>query len=346
MLAMDHMNSAIFQRNYLSRMIRYDIQAAYRGTDPRTDLIQAASRMSRLMDPRRPKKLTDKQKEEIKREPAIQELRSQSEKLYCEIRDKFTFIYRAKGQPMHDQYQRLRLDTYSAIRARERAILVDVQQTYDAMVPLQDMQEQINGNTQSIVTQLTHDVLQYGFAERFRIANAFLASRSHTGYKMADRVVFVDDLAHLCRRYETQVAVRKRKRSPSNEIKVESSESEGELEAVGFIISRSEEPIAKRTRSCESSLKSDLVKGKFFQCLICIGRAELSGDEHLHNYGSKYSLKRHFHRRHPKFEVNSYCCHPRPLLECGKVIFEVGTDFLNHAARVHGIVMHERTWLE
>ena len=51
---MDHTNSAIFQRNYLSRMIRYDTQAAYGGTAPRTELIQAANRMSRwigLVDP-------------------------------------------------------------------------------------------------------------------------------------------------------------------------------------------------------------------------------------------------------------------------------------------------------
>ena len=38
-------------------MIRYDTQAAYRGTVPRTDLIRAANRMGRLIDLRRPKGL-------------------------------------------------------------------------------------------------------------------------------------------------------------------------------------------------------------------------------------------------------------------------------------------------
>ena len=39
----------IFQRNYLSRMIRYDTQAAYRGTASREDLIVASHRMSRMI---------------------------------------------------------------------------------------------------------------------------------------------------------------------------------------------------------------------------------------------------------------------------------------------------------
>ncbi|MCJ1425541.1 hypothetical protein MMC29_003441 [Sticta canariensis] len=53
-LVMDQTNLAIFHRNYLSRMIRYHPHATYRGTKPRTELIQAANRMSRLIDLRRP----------------------------------------------------------------------------------------------------------------------------------------------------------------------------------------------------------------------------------------------------------------------------------------------------
>ncbi len=54
-LVLDHASSMIFQRNYLSRMIRYDTQAAYRGTASRGDLIVASHRMSRMIDPCRPR---------------------------------------------------------------------------------------------------------------------------------------------------------------------------------------------------------------------------------------------------------------------------------------------------
>ena len=56
---MNHINSVIFQRNYLSRMIRYDTQVAYENTTPRTELIQATNRISRRIDPRRLKELTE-----------------------------------------------------------------------------------------------------------------------------------------------------------------------------------------------------------------------------------------------------------------------------------------------
>ncbi|MCJ1249974.1 hypothetical protein MMC30_007200 [Trapelia coarctata] len=342
-LAMDHADGAIFQRNYLSRMIRYDIQAAYRGTDPKTELIRAAGRMSRLMDPRRPKKLTDEQKEEIRYEPAIKRSGSQCERLFHEIRNEFTFVYRAKGKPIHDQYQRARLDAYAIIRARERAALVEIQARYDATVPLQDMQAQIDGNTESIETQLTRDIVQYSFAERFCLANVFLTSRSKEGYKVADRAAFVDNLIRLCRRYETRVSTRKRKRHSSIKIEVEETKSEDtESEAEEASTLELEEPIAKRNRTCNSPRTTILVDCKPFQCLVCTGRTELSIEDRLHNYGSKDSLKRHFHRTHPKFDDHSVCPHPK----CPNVVFEFNTNFLNHAALVHGIIMHKRTWLE
>ena len=70
-LAMNHVNSAIFQRNYLSRMIRYDIQATYRSTNSKIELIRVAERISRLINSRRPKKLTDEKKKIIRHKSAI-----------------------------------------------------------------------------------------------------------------------------------------------------------------------------------------------------------------------------------------------------------------------------------
>ena len=68
---MNYTNSAIFQRNYLSRIIRYDIQAVYGGTAPRTELIQAANRISRRIDPRRSKELIEAQSTSIRQKKEI-----------------------------------------------------------------------------------------------------------------------------------------------------------------------------------------------------------------------------------------------------------------------------------
>lgn len=107
---MDHTNSAIFHRNYLSRMIRYDIQAAYRGTTPQRDWIRVANRMSQLMDLRRPKKLSDKQKGVIRSEPEIRQLRFKKNNLFGQIRERYTFVYKAKKDLVYKEYQKAKLN--------------------------------------------------------------------------------------------------------------------------------------------------------------------------------------------------------------------------------------------
>lgn len=94
---MDQTNSAIFYRNYLSRMIRYHTQATYRGTKPCTELIQAANQMSRLIDPQRPKRPTEEQKASLRQEAEIQALYRHWVQLYHRIQTlEFKFVYQAK----------------------------------------------------------------------------------------------------------------------------------------------------------------------------------------------------------------------------------------------------------
>lgn len=99
---MDQASSTVFFRNYLSRMIRYDTQAIYGGRRPRTKLIQSANRMSRLIDPRRPKELTEEQSAQIREQSEVQGLRGRRDELFRRIRKQFCFIYRAKGQPIYE----------------------------------------------------------------------------------------------------------------------------------------------------------------------------------------------------------------------------------------------------
>ena len=73
-------------------MIRYDTQAAHRGITPRTELIRAANRMSRPIDPRRPKGVTDKQREKLYWEAEIKELCYRQDQLCKSIRWAFGFV--------------------------------------------------------------------------------------------------------------------------------------------------------------------------------------------------------------------------------------------------------------
>ena len=293
--------------------------------------------MNRLMDPRRPKRLTARQKDAISSEAAIQTLRTRRDDLFRQVRAKFQFIYKAKGEPIHDAYQRARLDTHGAIRQRERAILREIQKEYDATAPLQDIQEQINGNAETVNARLVVGLVEYPFPERFRIAKAFLDSESRPADDSSARLALIEDLILLCRRQEIRLCTRLRKtKAQPYEIAVDVDDPEPEPPQM------QEEPTDAGTD--DKSLIP--FKCQPYQCLICLGQARLSLGERLRNYGGKhggkYSLKRHFHRFHEQFEFPTRCPHPDP--SCAKVVLATRTLFLNHAAVVHKIDMDEKTW--
>lgn len=172
---MDQTSSAVFHRNYLSRMIRYHTQATYQGTKLRRELIQAANWMSRLIDPRQPKGPTEEQKANLRQEAEIQALCHHRDQLYHRIWiSEFKFLYRAKGQPIHDEYQKAKRAVERLIKAWERALKKQVQAEYDAIASVNDIQAQLEGNAESVdQTVFTSGPVRYAFVERARVAQAF-----------------------------------------------------------------------------------------------------------------------------------------------------------------------------
>lgn len=125
-LVLDHANSMIFQRNYLSRMIRYDTQAAYQGTASRGDLIVASHRMSRMIDPRRPRGPSLQQLRYLRQDAGIQELRDRQQDLYEQIRNEFKYIYRVEGLPIYNRYQQVKRDIDRMLKEKGRALKAQV----------------------------------------------------------------------------------------------------------------------------------------------------------------------------------------------------------------------------
>ncbi len=327
---MDHTNSAIFQRNYLSRMIRYDTQAAYGGTVPRTELIQAANRMSRRIDPRRPKELTEAQTASIRWEEEIQELRGRRDELFQRIRQQFMFIYRAEGHTIYGQYQEAKRAVDRKIKARERELMKQIQKEYDAVAPVQDMRAQLEGDAESLSPILcTSGSVQYAFVERSRIAKAFFDPPStHAAEGDVDwRVSIVDDMVSLCIRQEGMFRKARRTR------RIQARESD---------LDDAERPLnaVKSESESDSSIPYLFpVRCKPYQCLYCLGDTDLPLEERLHTLGSKYSLQRHFDRRHP-FRPREHCPFPHP--ECAAVTLNSVMHFKNHAATIHGIYMSDK----
>lgn len=309
-------------------MIRYDTQAAYRGTQSRVNLIVASHRMSRMIDPRRPRGPSPKQLLLLRQDACIQKLRKRQQDLYQNIREKYKFIYRAAGQTIYDEYQQVKRDIDRLIKEKERALKAQVQADYDAAAPMQDMLAQIatDDAVLSPVQPLPAPV-RYAFEERARIAQVFFDPplSAKNGRTLDRHIAIVDDFASLCTRRERRP--RKPRQSWEDDTATSSSDDD-----------TSDVDIKSESSDSEAPLPCPL-QCRPFQCLFCIGDAGLPLDERQLNFGSKYSLERHFNRHH-RFQPGQSC--PFPSDECAQLVLNSLMHFKSHAAGVHGIYMSDK----
>ncbi len=286
--------------------------------------------MSRRIDPRRPKELTEAQSAGIRQEEEIQELRGRRDELFQRIRQQFTFVYRAEGQAIYDEYEEAKRAVDRKIKARERELMNQIQKEYDAVAPVRDMRAQLEGDAESLRPILsTSGRVRYAFMERSRIAKVFFdppSTRDAEG-DVGRRVSIVDDMVSLCIRQEGVFRKARRiRRIQARESDLDDAECP--LNAV------------KSESESDSSIPYLFpVRCKPYQCLYCLGDTDLPLEERLHNLGSKYSLQRHFDRRHP-FRPREPCPFPHP--ECAAVTLDSVMHFKNHAATVHGIYMSDK----
>lgn len=146
-LVLQHYSSAVLLNSNLSRYITSDVQAARRSLKPQTAIMRSASRMSRTIDRRRPRKLTDAQKAEVDRHPELRLLHRRQKNMFKAIRGKCGTIARTKGTLMYDQYQQACRDHRNTKRRHEEALLKEVIAKYKYEQPVLDIEQQLKSHT-------------------------------------------------------------------------------------------------------------------------------------------------------------------------------------------------------
>ncbi|CAG5188954.1 uncharacterized protein ALTATR162_LOCUS12066 [Alternaria atra] len=128
-MIMKHANTDVFLNHYLSTRITTDAQAVVRGLAPQKELIQAACRMSRKIDPRRPRFLTEDQKRSVLEHPRIKQLLLQQKRLMKHSPD-----YKEVQKKIRNEKQHLMYDLRKKIR-----------NGYDKAQAEKDIQLQLSG---------------------------------------------------------------------------------------------------------------------------------------------------------------------------------------------------------
>ena len=100
--------------------------------------------------------------------------------MHNEIRYKFGPIHEAKGREVYDDYMAVNRAIYSKLRMRQRTVLKQLQDAYDATAPSRDITEQLNGSADFFYKRAsaTTVTMNHAFQKRSRITKTFFYDKS------------------------------------------------------------------------------------------------------------------------------------------------------------------------
>lgn len=288
-----------------------DTQAAYRGLEPQTALMRAASGLSRTIDPRRPRRLTIAQQAEVRRHPEIKLLHQKLQSLRKTFRDNKKSISKMKGTPLYYEYQKTYLIHRNAVRRQEQAFLKEIIARYKVEQPIIDVQRQLRGLPMAEEKETKTE--DHVFVERLRVIETLLTFATGSPKEECQRRgAAVSALTALCRLQQSH-GFRRRKNS--------STINSDREKAAQLIVQR-------------PSLSASLpIECSPTQCIFCLGNKALPALKRLWSFSSHDGLKRHFHRKHLRHHPDGQpiaCPHPRCDIDLNHKM-----HLQNHAQVVH-----------
>lgn len=137
-LIMKHADIRTFLDHYLPRNIDTDMQNIMNGRDPNTTLMRAITRMSRWIDKRRPRHLSDKQRASLRQHPDYLEA--------VRRRDKRERAIKHNSSPqMQSQLDRLSREVTNTFNRLCRALRETTRKEFDHKQAVIDIERQLSG---------------------------------------------------------------------------------------------------------------------------------------------------------------------------------------------------------
>ncbi|KIV81297.1 hypothetical protein PV11_03492 [Exophiala sideris] len=302
-------------------MLRYSTQDAFWNRESDAQAAKSASRIGRLRDPNRPRKLTEKQSRQVRQRPSVLQLLETRNRVRRLILQEFRELRMAVGEPIHDEYQELRRILNSTVRAEERALLKRIQQEYNDTAPIEAIQRQIKAVRDPRDTpNPERDPQQIKIPERRRMAEAAMSDPAvFVGHKALSRHIKCSlNIIALCRRRERRSV---RPRCSGGQVPPEStvpspqpSKPSANHETVGPL-------------TCQKN-----------QCLFCLF-SDLPQEDREKQYARKHCLQRHAERcRLGQFRDGDLIPCP-DILACRGMVFNGKEHFKNHAASIHRFIL-------
>lgn len=279
--------------------------------------MRAASGMTRSLDQRRPRALSDNQIAEARRHPEVRLLLRIRKRLAKTIRAQYGTISRTRGTVVYDSYQEACRKYQSKIKAVRKALMAEEKKRYRKQQPIADIEIQLNDRhveCKQLSRSAPHEDLLS--KERRRVVAAlFTFASADVSEECKRRSEAINALIALSQRQERAIP------------KVcHSRHDDGVSEfAVRPVPSENTNVAASPTVSWECQPT---------QCIFCLGQKSLRQELRVKTFRSRGDLKKHFHRKHLRHHPDDQpikCPHPM----CNLTLRDKA-HLQNHAAIIHG----------
>jgi hypothetical protein len=312
-MMMQHADMRTFVNHYISRRVTVDTAAIVRGREPQYELMRAACRMSRWINPDRPQELTDKETSSIDKDPDICQLLARRSML----KDHYKGMATKKTS-----YKVLGREIINARQRKRAALLKERQAKWDIEHPVQEIEMQLSGLKFTEEVKSTLELTDKMPPPQKCLVERILTLPGTTlKEEFARRNAAIDAVAAYCR-FEEGGSPRGRKltRKASS---LASPEVDPQVVAV-----KAEEQALKAAMLLVFKEKRPLV------CFVCLGRDSLEFEKRVYRFASPGDLTKHFKRKHLSKirEGDKPRCEVCPMQLTHKMHYQ------RHAFLIHGTV--------
>lgn len=301
---MGHASISTFLKHYLSRRITVDTQAVVRGIQPQPALMRAACTMSRSIDRRRPRRLTQEQSASVDNDPSVRSLLDRREQLKRTV----------PNATKHPKYKALASKISQERQRRRHALLKDIKVRWEFEQPVRDVEQQLAGLETKDDPDLVHDVMLPAQGE---LADSVLSNPGTTiEEEMNRRNRAIRAVTLYCGIEEggmNPIRIGRRSRNAASPVKSQLDYDEEALEAAKISVFKEKRPKV---------------------CFLCLGNEGLPLAQRIRPFSTPGDLSKHLGRKHLKHieSGKSLSCNlcKVPLLD--------KMHLQRHAQEIHGTV--------
>lgn len=306
-LILQHANISTFLKHYLDRRINIDVAKVYRGMAPEKELMRFACSMSRSIDPRRPRFLTDDQKELVNALPCIVKWEKRVASLAREGRV--------------EQHQKALKQLRNEKQRQRRLLLRDTIEKYKKEQPVIDSERQLSGR---VVDEDVRGALERSdnmTPEHLLFIDAIMTlPETSLDKEIQRRNAAINAVTRYCG-VEEGTSYRSRRCGRPKRGKEKSAEDKKPSPP------DPDNVLAQAKLSVRTERRPQI-------CFLCVGNPALPMRDRIRKYATVGSLSRHFRRHVTRLRTGKH-------IDC-QVCNVKGMhrmDLQNHAEVCHGTVM-------